>query len=501
MSWKKGSNKGAGSFGGKGAWSDFSFGWQGSDEWETPGYSWGEGKGKKKQWQQPSKGKGKGAKEGLDEYLEDPSEWTSRIKANFQFNKKMLRASISENGGAFVSDWGGDADTLSWDSVIGILSTQDSHLLRRPGVGVSEVAGSVRHSKDVLKMATEDPSSVGFAKMFERIAAGGEDLMEALSVIDSKGPSDKDRSFGNLKKSLEKVVEWVNEDQNLYDYVRDSAIASARIYLQSMQLLQLTVVASDSVAWAERVPFRTSESPEFTNWKQSGRADLLAPALARLIVEELATRAKGSKAKGNSAAATFGSSSSKGKGKTSVQADEEDKKKKKDKKPAKSSSSSTSDKKRKKKDKKKPKKKRSSSSSSSSKSKKAKKAKKASKEQKPDNTTTAVSESEAKSAAFTLMKQGALQELESGAKEMLAKIGNLPDGKFRAADLKTLVADVPAQIFEVVGLRELVTKVEVDTNDEGMASNTMAQEFVNHVVSACEEMNHFFASPGKGSGS
>ena len=131
-----------------------------ADGWSPPLNPWGSGKGKNTAngkggygsngWDS-QKGKGKGKdKQGQEDV--DPATFTSRIKNAYQMSKSILRASLDETGGAFVkNDWAkDDADILSFANFAGALSTSNCHLLRRPGVGISEMAGCLRHGSEVL---------------------------------------------------------------------------------------------------------------------------------------------------------------------------------------------------------------------------------------------------------------------------------------------------------------------------------------------------------------
>ena len=262
-------------------------------------------------------------------------------------SKVVLRASMDENGGAFVkNDWAHtDAEILDYKNFSEALSTNNCHLLRRPGVGLSELAGSLRHGIEVLQLLKEDANATGFTDVLD--AVGGS-VLAALGTIDQKGP-EVDRSKKKVQVALRTFFDWLEEQPDLYDKVKDCAIAGARIYLSSMALLQGIVLHGNIATWIEMIPTSTSDSKEFDAWKKDpANKTKMCAALATLLAEKKEEEMLWKKGgKGNGASATFGQRSAKDKKEDAQQATK--KKKARDS----SSESSASSKKNNKKDKKK----------------------------------------------------------------------------------------------------------------------------------------------------
>ena len=381
-----------GSKGGKSnqAWSNQAWGSEGGEEWAEAGAgSWSEGgKGwrapaaSSSSWGKADKGKGKKGKGKDKEEAMDPSDFTSRIKSSYQVAKVILRASIDDTGGAFVkSDWAKtDTEILDFANFAATLSTGNCHLLRRPGVGLSEFAGTLSHGMEVLNLMNNNLQSLGFPALD---AAVSDKIMEALQCLNQKGV-ECDRSKAKLAESLQTLLAWVKENEDLYDKAKDAAIASARLYLMATSLLQFLVCAGDTTAWAELVPGTNSDAKEFHAWKEApSSARKTGAALATLIVEATDQAKLWGSGKGNSAVSTFGQVSrraDKDKDKDDNSAADDDEKektknKKQDKKGADDEGKKKKDKKKKKKSKK-----SSSSSASSSRSSASKKASDASEE-------------------------------------------------------------------------------------------------------------------------
>jgi len=304
--------------GGSDGWSAGAKGWSadpyaGAPEDDWSGAAWGGAAGGKgKAWASDAKAKGKGKGKDKDATGEmDPASFTYRIKTQYQVSKQLLRASMDADGGAFVkSEWARqDADVLAFDNFAALLSTDNSHLLRRPGVGLSEVAASIRHGVEVLQIMNADIASVGIPATLDALEPS---VLEALGVIDTKGP-EGERSQRTLQAALKKFFTFLNENGELYDKVKDSAIAGARVYLASISLLQAFVVAADAEVWADVVPDSGSDATEVSAWRTDAtNKRKMYAALAKMMLEKKEEEEQWKKGGKGGAIATFGQRSKQG---------------------------------------------------------------------------------------------------------------------------------------------------------------------------------------------
>ncbi len=302
MAWKGGKKQSGKGGKGGGAWNTGAWDADYDDTWST---GWGKGKDKWSQkssyggdgWETNTKGKGKGKGKKWQDADMDPANFTSRIKSPFQISKSILRASLDATGGAFVkSDWApDDAAILAYENFVQALSTGNCHLLRRPGTGLSEMAGSMRHGLEVLRIMKNDPNTLGFLAIWEAMP---EDVIEALDILDQKGP-EADRSQSSLQEALGKVTAWFQANAGLYDQMKDGTIAAARLYLSFMAMMQGMVFSGDISAWAEMIPQSNSESQEFAAWQsQPNSQTKMCRALAKLMVERIEEEKQWNKGKG-----------------------------------------------------------------------------------------------------------------------------------------------------------------------------------------------------------
>ncbi len=158
MAYRKGFGKNAGPSS-PSSW-DASSGWGGDY-----GGTWdGAGKGQKskRNWSAPPKGKSGWEEEQAWQNDEGGEERTWRIKAPYHASKQLLRYAAGPGGSVFVklSRKGGvaptDTDQVSKAHLKSqLLTNESSHLLRRPGIGVSEHAATVTAGIDILQNKTD----------------------------------------------------------------------------------------------------------------------------------------------------------------------------------------------------------------------------------------------------------------------------------------------------------------------------------------------------------
>ena len=447
-----------------------------SDAWGTGGDAWGSsaewsGKGK---W--PSKSQGGEATEPF----------TGRIWSRYQFNKMILRASAGPGGTAFQSaDQSSSTNKNVADDVFlgrknlkKLLSPDTSHLLRRPGVGVSEIAGSVQAGLDVL----QNFDDAGFLDLRAMFDAGGEELAQAWKTINTEGK--EQRKAAEVEEAFKVVFGFLSDSaEPIQESLVKATVAAARTYLMGASLLQLQAAVTDLDWWAESVPSAASECPELEKWQKKPQdVQRLAKAMGALVEEKARERAEGHD---NSAASIF---SKKRKEPSTGAGDDADEAEAAAKKAALEKAKSKKDKTKKKKD--------TTSDSSTSESKKAKKkakkeAKKKAKKEAEAKEKLAEKVAEKKANAFTTWSHGAVQTTVAAAESLVVKIGKEAGGVFPTRELDDLIKDVPE---EVLSIYSGITDTKDKWAGEDKVPNTEARSFVKTVLGMGEEVDHFWSS-------
>ncbi len=458
-----------------------SAGWNWSEDWTGP--AMGKGKGKK------------GGKKGKSKYPGQPEEETwgqsavtehlGRIRSQYQLPHKLLKASADADGSALVKATKmADDAFLSHKNLKRLLSTENTHLLRRPGVGLSEAAGSIQAGAATLEAVKEldlRPLAQVLAKT---------EVQKALAVLNTTDPSVTERGAGVLAEAIDALCQEFAKAEDLEEQAIKCTIFASRTYLLGTHLLALLTCLQDPAWWAEQIPENISENKKLHAWK-AGSNRKMSQALAALVVEKLETAAQYTT---NDAASIFGRKSAPAR-KTQSSGSESEKKakktrKKEEKKRRKkaTSSSSASEKKKTKKEKKpKDKKKKHekeeektiSSNSSASEKKKAPKdkdpkdkEKKADKEEEKKRRRSEESEVEAKEskelkkdqkrrkaqqeeqekkeAAYTAWELGQLQVFLAAVEEQHGNMANLREARFPVQELKDFVAQIP-DVLQVYG--------------------------------------------------
>ena len=103
----------------------------------------------------------------------------------------MLRASAAPDGSAFVrmpKDTRRDDALLSTTTLAKTLDDSNCHLIRRPGVGLSEAAASIRHGLASLEKLENNPEQFRIADLLGVIAT--DNITASLASLDamSKDP-------------------------------------------------------------------------------------------------------------------------------------------------------------------------------------------------------------------------------------------------------------------------------------------------------------------------
>lgn len=279
---------------------------------------WSGGKGKKG----TKKGKGKRPSSWSQEGDEAPTEHTGRILARYQLAHKLLRTASAEDGSAFVKaekQKVNDFALLQSRNLKKLVGNGNHHLLRRPGVGLSEAAGTLQAAASVVK------NMKNLARQpLEKLLSDGA-VADALQMLNTL-KSTEERNAGKLEKAfvaLQKAIEAGGKQ--LEESVIKATIMASRLYLCGIHLLPLAACMDDPDWWCNNVPDSLSENKKFHSWKEApGSKNKMVKALAALMMEKIED-ATGVGA--NDAATIFGRSmAAKGKSEDSSEADRKGKK-------------------------------------------------------------------------------------------------------------------------------------------------------------------------------
>ena len=463
----------------------------------------GRGKGKKGGGK---KGKGKHQAPAEEEGWEGGAQGAAaeqhlyRIKNRYHVAHAILKTACDQEGSAFAKQHKtNDFAFLGGKSLKALLTRDNHHLLRRPGVGLSEAAGSLQAGADVLQNLMDLDISILQQVLQE------EQVVAALRLLNTLDPS-VERAPKDLQGAVATLAETLTGVEGVEEAAIKVTIMASRLYLFGMQLLPLLHGFSDPGWWAEAIPETSNKA--LRSWQAAPTSkSKMAKALAAMVSEKLET-ASGPSA--NDAAALFGRSSKKPVVASSSSEREKTKKKKtnkdkKKKRSSKSSSSSSEGKKKKKnqdkskkekkrkaassedsekavseesraekkhkKDKKDKSDKRKTSSASTEPNRKKDKAKK--KEEKPDKQdkkrkrrsseesnvadakerkqeqkrhATRQAEKEKKEAAYTAWELGQLQVFLSAVEAQHGNMANLPEARFPVQELQDFVAQIPGAL-------------------------------------------------------
>ena len=87
------------------------------------------------------------------------SQSTKRIQNRFQMVHELLRPSADKDGSAFVKKFSkmSDDKLLSAEVLKDHMTADTTHLIRRPGTGISEACGSIESALEMLKRLRRRP--------------------------------------------------------------------------------------------------------------------------------------------------------------------------------------------------------------------------------------------------------------------------------------------------------------------------------------------------------
>eukprot|EP00435_Cladocopium_sp_Y103_P025548 s4273_g6.t1 len=280
-----------------GSWQQ-EYGQQWEEQWQAPN-TWGKGKYKKGQGQNKGK-KGKGKwQQPAAEQKNAPAEWTGRILSRYQWQKAILKTAADPEGSAFVKESRKAIDDVSFlgtKNLKKVLSAHNSHLLRRPGIGLSEAAGSVQAGADVLG----NIDAVNFAEV--GAALEQKEVKEALQVLNTLD-TNAEHSETLVAGALKALHAELCNKPELGEALVKVTVGASRLYLCGAHLLPLLTCLKNPEWWCEALPQAASDHKRVQAWRDSPHdKQKMFKALAAMVTEKIEAAAEYGK---NDAAALF----------------------------------------------------------------------------------------------------------------------------------------------------------------------------------------------------
>ena len=121
------------------------------------------------------------------------------------------------------------------ENMLAMMTPDNSHLLRRPGTGLSEVAASV------------------CSETFRSFSQQSHDFVNALGVLNKD--NDMERDDGEVRQAIHAVDAFVQERKDvLLNLLMNACCFANRAYVGTFNALQLRTVLQNPERWSTHIP-------------------------------------------------------------------------------------------------------------------------------------------------------------------------------------------------------------------------------------------------------
>ena len=280
-----GKSKDKGKSAGKWSWDDQ--GWNKGGGSNAGTWGSGKGKGHHDQWSSWKGGYQDGADEAdyEGEKTNVQEQMTTRIVGRYQFSKSLLRTSADKDGSSFYKDRKKDkrtdAEILSESALQKDLTAGNAHMVRRPGIGISEAMASTRAGVDIMKVMLNNWDTLQPEKIVDIFT--DDEVSAALQALDFS--ADVDRDVDNTAEALQTMMDFIAENADmLLEKLPQLAIIGSRMYLCSVHFLMFMTCVRKPKKWAAKIPDNLSDAKSFKKWLNAkGDKEKMVQALAGLM--------------------------------------------------------------------------------------------------------------------------------------------------------------------------------------------------------------------------
>ena len=243
-----------------------------------------------------------------DEEAAPENNKTTRIVNKFQLTHEVVRPSCNSDGSAFVKKTQKMSDDkfLSEENMVAMMTPNNSHLLRRPGTGLSEVSASLCSAIEMLTHLKEDPSGPGLQDL-QALLTESDDFVTALGVLNKD--NDMERDDDEVRKAILIVEGFVQERKDVLLHLLMKACCFAnRVYVGTFSALQLCTALQNPQWWSTQIPDKLTTSKTVQRWKADGDdKQKMVKALAKIYTDNI-DEEKSYAGSSNRPAALFGPS-------------------------------------------------------------------------------------------------------------------------------------------------------------------------------------------------
>ena len=212
---------------------------------------------------------------------------TGRILSRYQFPKALLKTAPDADGSVFYKDnyhkRQDDFTYLSTKELKKRPTSDDHHLLRRPGVGLSEAAGAIQAGSDVLGNLKQ----LGFGGL-EKILLDPAvvEALHTLNTLDEKGGQREQSALTSALRTLHQKL--VLADNNVEELAVKATVAASRLYVMGAHLLPLLAAMGDPAWWQQKLPAEMLESERGSKWRAApSDPQRMVSALAGMVREKV----------------------------------------------------------------------------------------------------------------------------------------------------------------------------------------------------------------------
>ena len=133
---------------------------------------------------------------------------TTRIINKYQLPQNVLRPSCNSDGSAFVKkqDRVSDDQFLGPKNMMKMMSPDNSHLLGRPGGGLSQTSQCMAPAMEMMRPLTEDPDAPDITDVHK--LCDNADFMNALGLLNTD--FEMDREEGDVREAVKQVTSFID---------------------------------------------------------------------------------------------------------------------------------------------------------------------------------------------------------------------------------------------------------------------------------------------------
>ena len=147
-----------------------------------------------------------------------------------------------------------------------MMTADSTHVLRRPGIGLSEFAGSLTSALDMLCAIQDHGDDVGLQELTSMLRSS-DTILEALQYLNNNNEVDRDDD--TMRNHIGTLHDFFTDERsNAIELFSKVSICASRIFVGAFSAVQVATAFRNKEWWSKSIPAKYTKGEVTQKWME-----------------------------------------------------------------------------------------------------------------------------------------------------------------------------------------------------------------------------------------